>query len=326
MAGGVVGAAMDAGDGSVWAVGHDNVLRRFDARTTELTATADIPEMGLMPNGVDLAYGGSTVWVTVADGGVRHLDRVRPDVPRPPLPLHGAAGGARRRLVRPGRRRRPGGDHRHVARRADGGGRRHRPHRGAAAMASAGIAVDGDRAWVLAPDDGVATVVWTRTGALLATAGVPVGAETMVPTAEGGVWAAVPSTGELVQLRFAGSIPGRRGRGPGLPVGGDTYSKCPASGTSQPLPSVKPQRAKYRDEAGVLHRREPGRVRRPRRGRRRRPTRGATERRPAACVRAFQQPANPAGSTRPASPCVDRPRAGRRRGPARRPGGTGRAR
>jgi hypothetical protein len=27
--------------------------------------------------------------------------------------------------------------------------------------------------------------------------------ETMVPTAEGDVWAAIPSTGELVRLRFA---------------------------------------------------------------------------------------------------------------------------
>ena len=32
-----MGAAMDGGDGAVWAVGNDNVLRRIDARTTEVT-------------------------------------------------------------------------------------------------------------------------------------------------------------------------------------------------------------------------------------------------------------------------------------------------
>ena len=54
-------------------VGNDNVLRRIEARTTEVTSAAMVPEMGLMPTGVDLAYGGGTVWVSVADGGVRHL-------------------------------------------------------------------------------------------------------------------------------------------------------------------------------------------------------------------------------------------------------------
>lgn len=204
VAGGVDGAAMDAGDGSVWAVGHDNVLRRFDARTTELTATADLPEMGLMPNGVDLAYGGSTVWVTVADGGVRHLIGFDPtSLARryhytvPPVgPIgdsYGLAADGDRVVITDTW---PGG-----LTVVDGATGRIVMQQ---LMASAGIAVDGDRAWVLAPDDGVATVVWTRTGALLATAGVPVGTETMVPTTEGGVWAALPSTGELVQLRFAG--------------------------------------------------------------------------------------------------------------------------
>jgi hypothetical protein len=71
-------------------------------------------------------------------------------------------------------------------------------------FASTGIAVDGDRAWILSPMDGRATVVWTRTGETIASAGVPQGVETMVSTAEGGVWAAIPSTGELVRLRFGG--------------------------------------------------------------------------------------------------------------------------
>ena len=69
-------------------------------------------------------------------------------------------------------------------------------------FATPGIAIDGDRAWLMSPMDGRATVVWTRTGDPIASAGVPKGVETMVPTAEGGVWAAIPSTGELVRLRF----------------------------------------------------------------------------------------------------------------------------
>ena len=71
-------------------------------------------------------------------------------------------------------------------------------------MATAGIAIDGDRAWIMSPAEGRATVVWTRTGELLASTGVPVGVSDIVPTVDGGVWAAVPSTGDLVRLRFGG--------------------------------------------------------------------------------------------------------------------------
>lgn len=65
------------------------------------------------------------------------------------------------------------------------------------------LAAGRRRSTLLSPLEGQATVVWTRTGDLIASAGVPQGVETMVPTAEGGVWAAIPSTGELVRLRFA---------------------------------------------------------------------------------------------------------------------------
>jgi len=204
VAGGVRGAAMDGGDGAVWAVGNDNVLRRIDARTTAVEASARVPEMGLVPTGVDLAYGGGTVWVTVADGEVRHLvgfDPVtlerRHHYSLNPLGLVADAyelAADRDRVVIT--ETWPGG----VTVVDGAGGRVVSQHR----FATGGIAVDGDRAWVLSPLDGQATVVWTRTGDLMAAAGVPQGVETMVPTAEGGVWAAIPSTGEIVRLRFVG--------------------------------------------------------------------------------------------------------------------------
>ena len=202
--GGVVGAAMDGGDGAVWAVGNDSALRRFDARTTDVTATALISEMGLMPTGVDLAYGGGTVWVTVADANIRHLIGFDPltlerryHYVLPSLGLVSdayelAADGDRVVITETW----PGG----VTVVDGAAGQIVGQHR----FATAGISVDGDRAWLLSPLDGQATVVWTRTGDLLATAGVPKGVETMVPTADGGVWAAIPSTGELVRLSFSG--------------------------------------------------------------------------------------------------------------------------
>ena len=202
--GGVVGAAMDGGDGAVWAVGNDNVLRRFDARTTEVTSAAMVPEMGLVPSGVDVAYGGGTVWVTVADAGRRHLLGFDPTTLERryhyvlgPLGLVGdayelAADGDRVVITEAW----PGG-----LTVVDGAaGRVVAQHR----FATAGIAVEGDRAWIMSPRDGRATVVWTRTGELIASAGLPEGVETMVPTRSGGIWAAVPSTGELVRLRFGG--------------------------------------------------------------------------------------------------------------------------
>jgi DNA-directed RNA polymerase specialized sigma24 family protein len=201
--GGVVGAAMDGGDGAVWAVGNDSALRRIDARTTDVTATALISEMGLMPTGVDLAYGGATVWVTVADTDIRHLIGFDPLTLERRyhyvLPSLGLVGDAyelaadRDRVVIT--ETWPGG----VTVVDGAAGLIVGQHR----FATAGISVDGDRAWLLSPLDGQATVIWTRTGDLLATARVPKGVETMVPTADGGVWAAIPSTGELVRLSFA---------------------------------------------------------------------------------------------------------------------------
>ena len=203
VAGGVRGAAMDGGDGAVWAVGNDNMLRRIDARTTEVTTAALIPEMGLMPTGVDLAYGGGTVWVTVADAQNRHLIGFDPTTldrryhyVLPTLGLVSdayelAADGDRVVITETW----PGG----VTVVDGAAGQIVGQHR----FATGGISVDGDRAWLLSPLDGQATVVWTRTGELIGAARVPQGVETMVPTAEGGVWAAIPSTGELVRLRFA---------------------------------------------------------------------------------------------------------------------------
>ena len=202
VAGGVRGTAMDGGDGAVWAVGNDNVLRRIDARTTEVTSSAMVPEMGLMPTGVDLAYGGGTVWVLVADGGLRHLvgfDPVTLDrryhYVMTPLGLvsdaHELAADGDRVVIT---ETWPGG----VTVVDGAAGRIVAQHR----FATAGIAIDGDRAWVMSPMDGRATVVWTRTGDPIASTGVPKGVETIVSTAEGGVWAAIPSTGELVRLRF----------------------------------------------------------------------------------------------------------------------------
>jgi DNA-directed RNA polymerase specialized sigma24 family protein len=201
--GGVVGAAMDGGDGAVWAVGNDSALRRFDARTTDVTATALISEMGLMPTGVDLAYGGGTVWVTVADADIRHLIGFDPLTLERRyhyvLPSLGLVSDAyelaadRDRVVIT--ETWPGG----VTVVDGAAGLIVGQHR----FATAGISLDGDRAWLLSPLDGQATVIWTRTGDLLATAGVPKGVETMVPTADGEVWAAIPSTGELVRLSFA---------------------------------------------------------------------------------------------------------------------------
>ncbi len=204
VSGGVVGAAMDGGDGAVWAVGNDSVLRRIDARTTEVTSAAMIPEMGLMPTGVDLAYGGGTVWVTVADAGLRHIIGFDPaTLDRRYHYVLTALG-----LVADAYALAADGDRVVITETWPGGvtvidgaaGRVLAQHR----FASAGIAVDGDRAWVLSPLDGRATVVWTRTGEPIASAGVPRGVENMVSTAEGGVWAAIPGTGELVRLRFGG--------------------------------------------------------------------------------------------------------------------------
>ncbi|HKY65018.1 MAG TPA: hypothetical protein VJM49_01545, partial [Acidimicrobiales bacterium] len=204
VSGGVVGAALDGGDGAVWAVGHDSVVRRIDARTTEVTAAAMIPELGLMPDGVDLAYGGGTVWVTVGENAERFLigfdpvtlDR-RATYRVQPVGLVGdvddiAADGDRVVITEAP----PGG-----VTVIDGAeGRVLASHE----IATAGIAIDGDRAWIMSPVDGRATVVWTRTGELLASTGVPVGVSDIVPTVDGGVWAAVPSTGDLVRLRFGG--------------------------------------------------------------------------------------------------------------------------
>jgi hypothetical protein len=202
VAGGVRGAAMDGGDGAVWAVGNDSMLRRIDARTTETTAAALIPEMGLMPTGVDVAYGGSTVWVTVADAKYRHLVGFDPATLERRYHYVMTAVG----LVSDAYELAADGDRVVITETWPGGvtvvdgaaGQIVSEHR----FATAGIAVDGDRAWLLSPLDGQATVVWTRTGDLLATASVPQGVETMVPTAEGGVWAAIPHTGELVRLDF----------------------------------------------------------------------------------------------------------------------------
>jgi hypothetical protein len=204
VAGGVDGSAMDAGDGAVWAVGHDKVLRRIDAQTTDVTATAAVPEMGLLPDGVDLAYGGGTVWVSVADGGARHLIGFDPTSLTRRYhytftPLNHVADAYD--LDADGDRvvsteSYPGG----VTVVDAAAGRIVGQHR----LTTSGIAIDGDRAWVMSPLEGRATMVWTRTGEVLATASVPTGVETMVPTVEGGVWAAIPSSGELVQLRFPG--------------------------------------------------------------------------------------------------------------------------
>jgi hypothetical protein len=194
---------MDGGDGAVWAVGNDNMLRRIDAHTSETTAAALIPEMGLMPTGVDLAYGGSTVWVTVADADIRHLIGFDPvTLDRRYHYVMTAVGLVSDAYELAADRDRvvitetwPGG----VTVVDGAAGLIVGQHR----FATAGISLDGDRAWLLSPLDGQATVVWTRTGDLLVTAAVPKGVETMMPTAEGDVWAAIPSTGELVRLRFA---------------------------------------------------------------------------------------------------------------------------
>ena len=204
VSGGVVGAAMDAGDGAVWVVGNDSALRRFDARTTEVDLGGDDPRDGPDADRRRPRLRRRDGVGHVADAGLRHLIGFDPatldrryhyvlTVPRP---------GQRR--LRPGGRRRPGRHHRDLAGRRHRGGRGGGPVLGQHRFATAGISVDGDRAWLLSPLDGQATVVWTRTGDLLATAGVPKGVETMVPTADGGVWAAIPSTGELVRLSFSG--------------------------------------------------------------------------------------------------------------------------
>jgi DNA-directed RNA polymerase specialized sigma24 family protein len=202
--GGVTGAAMDGGDGAVWAIGNDSVLRRIDAATTDVTATALISEIGLVPSGVDVAYGRGTVWVTVADSEIRHLIGFDPltlarryHYALPALGLVSdayelAADGDRVIITETW----PGG----VTVVDAASGRMVRQHR----FATAGISVEGDRVWLLSPLDGQATVVSTQTGDLVATAGVPQGVETMVPTAEGGLWAAIPATGELVRLRVPG--------------------------------------------------------------------------------------------------------------------------
>jgi hypothetical protein len=159
--------------------------------------------MGLMPTGVDLAYGGSTVWVTVADADIRHLIGFDPvTLDRRYHYVMTAVG-----LVSDAYELAADGDWVVITETWPGGvtvvdgatGQIVSQHR----FATAGISLDGDRAWLLSPLDGQATVVWTRTGDLLVTAAVPKGVETMVPTAEGGVWAAIPSTGELVRLRFS---------------------------------------------------------------------------------------------------------------------------
>jgi DNA-directed RNA polymerase specialized sigma24 family protein len=202
--GGVTGAAMDGGDGAVWAVGNDSALRRVDAPTATVTATAFVSEMGLVPTGVDVAYGGGTVWVTVADSEIRHLIAFDPltlerrhHYVLPSLGLVSdayelAADGDRVVITETW----PGG----VTVVDGAAGRIVSQHR----FATAGISVDGDRAWLLSPLDGQATVVSTPTGDLVAAATVPQGVETMVTTAEGGLWAAIPSTGELVHLSLPG--------------------------------------------------------------------------------------------------------------------------
>jgi outer membrane protein assembly factor BamB len=70
---GVDGEALAAGDGVVWAVGDDGLVRRIEAATGAVTSASPLPEMGRMPGGVDLAFGGDRVWAVVSTASERHL-------------------------------------------------------------------------------------------------------------------------------------------------------------------------------------------------------------------------------------------------------------
>jgi outer membrane protein assembly factor BamB len=70
---GVDGEALAGGDGVVWAVGDDGLVRRIEAATGAVTSASPLPEMGRMPGGVDLAFGGDRVWAVVSTASERHL-------------------------------------------------------------------------------------------------------------------------------------------------------------------------------------------------------------------------------------------------------------
>jgi outer membrane protein assembly factor BamB len=200
--GGLDGSTLAGGDGAVWAVGNDGTLRRIDATTTEVTAQSSIGEMGLMPGGMDLAYGGGSVWVTVAAPDGRHLISFDPTtlvrrshVLLPPVgplvdPYDLAAIGDIVILTE----RRPGG----VTVVDGAAGRILSQHR----FPTAGIGVDGGLAWVSSSDESLATALRPSTGELVTAVTLPPGIEEMVAVGDGTVWGTVPVDGELVRLRL----------------------------------------------------------------------------------------------------------------------------
>jgi hypothetical protein len=199
--GGFDGAALDGGDGAVWLVGNDNILRRIDAATTDVTAQATIDEVGLMSGGVDLAYGGDTVWVAVAAPEGRHVIAFDPDTLErrihllvPPIgPLVdpydlGAAGDQVVLTERGGGVTVVGG----------GGG----PVLSQHAFPTASIGMDGPLAWVPSPTEGLATSIAMPSGEAITTVEVPTGIEQMLPVGMGTMWATRPGEGEMVRLAF----------------------------------------------------------------------------------------------------------------------------
>lgn len=199
--GGVDGAALDGGDGSVWAVANDGVLRRIDASTTAVTSLAIVREVGLMPGGVDLAYSGGSVWITVAAPEGRHLiafdpttlDRTSHMLVPPVGPLADAYDLAALDDLVVIADRIPGG-----VSVVDGAAER---VLGQHEIPTASIGMQGELAWISSPTEGVATAV-APTGELVATVAIPTGVEEMAFLDDGTAWATRPLAGELVKLRF----------------------------------------------------------------------------------------------------------------------------
>ncbi len=199
--GGVDGAALDGGDGAVWAVAYDGVLRRFDASTSAVTSLAIVREVGLMPDGIDLAYSGGSVWVTVASPEGRHLiafdpttlDRTHHVI----VPAVGRVVDAYDLAALD--------DHVVITERTPGGvsvvdGDAERVL-GQHEIPTASIGMQNELAWVSSPAEGLATAV-APTGDLVATVAIPTGVEKMAFLGDGTVWAARPGDGDLVKFRI----------------------------------------------------------------------------------------------------------------------------
>ncbi|HEY2999883.1 MAG TPA: hypothetical protein VGJ43_14975 [Acidimicrobiales bacterium] len=197
---GVDGTALTAGDGSVWAVSDDGRLRRLDAATGNVVASRQLPEVGRIAGGVDLAYGDGTLWISVAAEDGRHLSSFDPItlarhshalVPTVGLPADAfdlaAVGG---RVL--------------ITDQEPGGTTVVDPQDGLVSQYALGaaIAAAGSLAWVTDDRAGLATALDAGTGDLVAALSIPAGIDELVAVGDSRFWGAAHLKGQLVELQL----------------------------------------------------------------------------------------------------------------------------